>query len=144
MTNIVMINVFFHIAWGAMCTSAFIFASMLAVLWAQPPCAGGRVLDRSGERTDQRAALLPDHCGAGCFAGHHFDGLHLMAQRSFQDFQMIQARVRFKPAAYPAISAWGTAIAFSQFSPGRGVRPAGAGAERTILGLCSKTVFARN
>jgi hypothetical protein len=32
-TNIVMINVFFHIAWGAMCTSAFIFASMLAVLW---------------------------------------------------------------------------------------------------------------
>lgn len=33
MTNIVMINLFFHIAWGAMCTSAFIFASMLAVLW---------------------------------------------------------------------------------------------------------------
>lgn len=33
MTNIVMINVFFHIALGAMCTSAFIFASMLAVLW---------------------------------------------------------------------------------------------------------------
>jgi len=35
MTNIVMINVFFHIAWGAMGTSAFIFASMLAVLWHQ-------------------------------------------------------------------------------------------------------------
>jgi hypothetical protein len=33
MTNIVMINVFFHIAWGAMGTSTFIFASMLAVLW---------------------------------------------------------------------------------------------------------------
>ena len=33
MTNIVMINVFFHIALGALCTSAFIFASMLAVLW---------------------------------------------------------------------------------------------------------------
>src|SRR5215467_2433377 len=33
MTNIVMINVFFHIAWGAMGTSVFIFASMLAVLW---------------------------------------------------------------------------------------------------------------
>jgi hypothetical protein len=32
-TNILMINVFFHIAWGALCTSAFIFASMLAVLW---------------------------------------------------------------------------------------------------------------
>src|SRR5579864_2919084 len=35
MTNIVMINVFFRIAWGAMCTSTFIFASMLAVLWHQ-------------------------------------------------------------------------------------------------------------
>jgi hypothetical protein len=33
MTNILMINVFFFIAGGAMCTSAFIFASMLAVLW---------------------------------------------------------------------------------------------------------------
>ena len=33
MTNILMINVFFFIAWGALCTSAFIFASMLAVLW---------------------------------------------------------------------------------------------------------------
>lgn len=33
MTNILMINLFFHIAWGAMCTSAFIFTSMLAVLW---------------------------------------------------------------------------------------------------------------
>lgn len=32
-TNIVMINVFFHIAWGALCTSTFIFVSMLAVLW---------------------------------------------------------------------------------------------------------------
>jgi hypothetical protein len=35
MTNIVMINVFFRVAWGAMGTSAFIFASMLAVLWRQ-------------------------------------------------------------------------------------------------------------
>src|SRR5215469_957512 len=33
MTNILMINVFFVIALGALCTSAFIFASMLAVLW---------------------------------------------------------------------------------------------------------------
>jgi len=32
-TNILMINVFFHIALGALCTSAFIFVSMLAVLW---------------------------------------------------------------------------------------------------------------
>lgn len=32
MTNILMINVFFHIAWGALGTSTFIFASMLAVL----------------------------------------------------------------------------------------------------------------
>jgi len=35
MTNILMINVFFHIAWGALGTSAFIFISMLAVLWRQ-------------------------------------------------------------------------------------------------------------
>ena len=33
MANIVMINLFFHIAWGALCTSVFILASMLAVLW---------------------------------------------------------------------------------------------------------------
>ena len=33
MTNILMINVFFSIAFGALCTSAFILASMLAVLW---------------------------------------------------------------------------------------------------------------
>ncbi|HLW51744.1 MAG TPA: hypothetical protein VKW06_02785 [Candidatus Angelobacter sp.] len=33
MTNIVMINVFFRIAWGALGTSTFILASMLAVLW---------------------------------------------------------------------------------------------------------------
>lgn len=32
-TNILMINVFFHIAWGAMGTSAFIFVSMLDALW---------------------------------------------------------------------------------------------------------------
>lgn len=31
-TNIVMINIFFHIAWGALCTSAFIFIAMLAIL----------------------------------------------------------------------------------------------------------------
>src|SRR5262249_42671744 len=35
MTNILMINVFFHIAWGALCTSVFIFASMLGVLGQQ-------------------------------------------------------------------------------------------------------------
>ena len=33
MTNIVMINVFYFIGVGAMCTSTFIFASMLAVFW---------------------------------------------------------------------------------------------------------------
>jgi len=31
--NILMINLFFFIAWGALFTSAFIFTSMLAVLW---------------------------------------------------------------------------------------------------------------
>lgn len=33
MTNILLINLFFFIAWGAVCTSALIFASMLALLW---------------------------------------------------------------------------------------------------------------
>jgi hypothetical protein len=33
MTNIVMINIFFSIATGALCTSTFIFGSMLAILW---------------------------------------------------------------------------------------------------------------
>ena len=33
MTNILMVNVFFSIAWGAMFTSTFIFTSMSAVLW---------------------------------------------------------------------------------------------------------------
>lgn len=32
-TNILMINVFYFIAWGATCTSTFIFAAMVAVLW---------------------------------------------------------------------------------------------------------------
>jgi hypothetical protein len=32
-TNILMINVFFFIAWGATCTSAFIFAAMMTILW---------------------------------------------------------------------------------------------------------------
>jgi len=33
MANIVMINVFFRIAWGALGTSTFIFVAMLALLW---------------------------------------------------------------------------------------------------------------
>lgn len=33
MTNILMINLFFFIAWGATCTSTLIFAAMLAILW---------------------------------------------------------------------------------------------------------------
>ena len=48
---------------------------------AQSPCAGGRVLDRSSGRTGQCAALSPDHCGVGCFAGHHLDGVRLVVQR---------------------------------------------------------------
>lgn len=35
MANIVMINIFFSIAWGALCTSTFIFASMLVILWRE-------------------------------------------------------------------------------------------------------------
>jgi hypothetical protein len=32
-TNILMINVFYYITWGATCTSTLIFASMVAILW---------------------------------------------------------------------------------------------------------------
>lgn len=35
MANILMINLFFHIAVGAACTATFIFASMLALLWRE-------------------------------------------------------------------------------------------------------------
>lgn len=35
MANILMINLFFHIAVGAECTATFIFASMLALLWRE-------------------------------------------------------------------------------------------------------------
>lgn len=35
MTNIVMINLFFSIAWGALATSAFLLATMLALLWRE-------------------------------------------------------------------------------------------------------------
>jgi hypothetical protein len=35
MANILMINLFFHIAVGAACTATFIFVSMLALLWRE-------------------------------------------------------------------------------------------------------------
>jgi hypothetical protein len=55
MTNIVMINVFFHIAWGAMGTSAFIFASMLAVLWhSRHALVGVFWTDQAGEPASVR------------------------------------------------------------------------------------------
>jgi hypothetical protein len=41
MANILMINLFFDIAFGAECMAAFIFASMLALLWHER----GRLLD---------------------------------------------------------------------------------------------------
>jgi hypothetical protein len=91
MTNILMINVFFFIAWGALCTSAFIFYLCIHVgrPLAQPPCAGGRVLDRSSGRTGQCAALSSERRGVGCFAGHHLDGIWLVAQRrQINDFRM--------------------------------------------------------
>ncbi len=54
-TNIVMINVFFHIAWGALCTSAFIFASMLAVLWhSRHALVGVFWTDQAGEPASVR------------------------------------------------------------------------------------------
>jgi len=49
-TNIVMINLFFSIAWGALCTSAFIFASMLVVVWYHRHALKGVFwLDQSSE-----------------------------------------------------------------------------------------------
>ncbi len=55
MTNIVMINVFFHIAWGAMGTSVFIFASMLAILWrSRHALVGVFWTDQAGEPTKVR------------------------------------------------------------------------------------------
>ena len=55
MTNILMVNVFFHIAWGALCTSAFIFASMLAVLWHHRHALVGVFwTDQAGEPANAR------------------------------------------------------------------------------------------
>jgi hypothetical protein len=55
MTNILMINVFFFIAWGAMGTSAFIFASMLAVLWhGRRALVGVFWTDQAGEPASVR------------------------------------------------------------------------------------------
>lgn len=55
MTNILMINVFFHIAWGAMGTSAFIFASMLAILWrSRHALVGVFWTDQAGEPASAR------------------------------------------------------------------------------------------
>jgi len=50
MTNIVMINVFYVIGVGAMCTSTFIFVSMLAVLWhSRHALVGVFWTDQAGE-----------------------------------------------------------------------------------------------
>jgi hypothetical protein len=55
MTNILMINVFFFIAWGAMGTSALIFASMLAVLWhGRRALVGVFWTDQAGEPASVR------------------------------------------------------------------------------------------
>ena len=55
MTNIVMINVFFHIAWGALGTSAFIFGAMLAVLWySRRALVGVFWTDQAGEPASAR------------------------------------------------------------------------------------------
>jgi hypothetical protein len=55
MTNILMINLFFSIAWGALCTSAFIFAAMLAILWRDRRALVGVFWTHpAGEPTDLR------------------------------------------------------------------------------------------
>ena len=93
MTNILMINVFFFIAWGALCTSAFIFASMLAVLWRHRDLLVGVFWTRqtsTNQRTGPCAALLPQHRGVDCLAGHHLDGSRFLARRWLQNFKVIQ------------------------------------------------------
>lgn len=46
MANILMINLFFHIAAGAEFTAAFIFASMLALLWRERSALVGLLWDQ--------------------------------------------------------------------------------------------------
>ena len=56
MTNIVMINVFFRIAWGALGTSVLIFASMLAIVWhSRPALVGVFWTDQAGEPAGVRS-----------------------------------------------------------------------------------------
>jgi hypothetical protein len=66
---------------------------------AQSPCACGRVLDRASQRIGQRAAILPDHRGAGCVARHYFDGTRFMARHRTQDFQVMCRHLRALCAA---------------------------------------------
>ena len=55
MTNILMINLFFFITWGAACTSTLIFAAMLAVLWRERQALLGVVwTHQAGEPAELR------------------------------------------------------------------------------------------
>jgi hypothetical protein len=55
MTNILMINVFFFIAWGAIGTSTFILAAMLAIFWHHRHALVGVFwTDQAGEPADVR------------------------------------------------------------------------------------------
>jgi len=55
MTNILMVNLFFFIGWGAQFTSAFIFASMLALLWHDRTALAGLFWrDQNAEPTNSR------------------------------------------------------------------------------------------
>ena len=55
MTNILLINLFFFIAWGAVCTSALIFATMLALLWHNRQALLGVFwTDQAGEPAERR------------------------------------------------------------------------------------------
>ena len=89
LTNILMINVFFHIAWGALCTSAFIFASLLAILWQHRQALVGVFwIHQAAEPPNTRryyrvtAALV-------ALLAITLDGPGCMAQPRLQDFKVI-------------------------------------------------------
>ena len=75
MSNIVMINLFFRIAWGAMGTSVFIFASMLAVLWQSRRALVGVFWT---DQADEPASVRRNG-GDAWAVDHHLDGIGLMA-----------------------------------------------------------------
>ncbi len=57
MVNILLINAFFSIAWGALVTSAFIFVSMLAILWHERHALAGLFWTQQPEEPEHERRL---------------------------------------------------------------------------------------